>query len=507
MSKVSSNKRIAKNTLVLYIKLLISILINFISARLVLQALGASDYGLYNVVGGIVAMLNILGTAMIATSYRYMTVEIGKGENGNPNRMYNTVLVVHIIIAILLLIVGETLGLYYVNNYLNVPSDKIADATFVLHFSLIATVFSVISIPANGLIIAREKFVFTSIISIITDLLKLGVVVVLLYYWGNRLRLYALVLAAVHMITPIAYQVYCMKSDFRVICWNFNKNISDYKNILSFAWWIFIGACASIARTQGAAMIINFFFGTLLNAAFGLATQIFNATSQFTTTLRQAAIPQIMKGQVSGEEENSLNLVYKISRYSFLFMLIPAVPLIVCVEGMLNIWLGVPPVYTAIFIILMLLNGMLSNLAAGFDATIQATGRIRKNQIGYCLINLSLLPIIYVLYKLGFPPYSNAIVMCFLTILTVLFQCYIMNEVSSFKISKYVRETILPSGFTSIVIFVPLLLFYHYFNSSVKFTILGIVISVVWTVVVIFFLGLNLMEKNLIISFVKNKIK
>ena len=367
--------------------------------------------------------------------------------------------------------------------------------------------FSVISIPANGLIIAREKFVFTSIISIITDLLKLGVVVVLLYYWGNRLRLYALVLAAVHMITPIAYQVYCMKSDFRVICWNFNKNISDYKNILSFAWWIFIGACASIARTQGAAMIINFFFGTLLNAAFGLATQIFNATSQFTTTLRQAAIPQIMKGQVSGEEENSLNLVYKISRYSFLFMLIPAVPLIVCVEGMLNIWLGVPPVYTAIFIILMLLNGMLSNLAAGFDATIQATGRIRKNQIGYCLINLSLLPIIYVLYKLGFPPYSNAIVMCFLTILTVLFQCYIMNEVSSFKISKYVRETILPSGFTSIVIFVPLLLFYHYFNSSVKFTILGIVISVVWTVVVIFFLGLNLMEKNLIISFVKNKIK
>lgn len=506
MIEENANNKIVKNTIILYIKLIISIAINFISARLVLKLLGVSDYGLYSVVGGIVAMLNVLGTAMIATSYRYMAVEIGKGAKGDPNRVYNTVLFVHIIIAALVFVIGETLGLYYVKHFLNVSPDKVGDAAFVLHFSLITTVFTVLSIPAHGLIIAREKFVYTSVIAIISDVLKLGLIICLMFVGGNKLRLYASLLAIIHLLTPIAYQIYCRIKDSAVVSWKFNRNVGDYREVLNFAWWILIGAFASIAKTQGAAVVINLFFGTILNAAFGLAMQIFNATSQFTTTLRQAAIPQIMKGQVSGDEERSLGLVYKISKYSFLLMLLPGVPLIVCVNGVLKIWLGSPPEYTSIFIIFMLLNGMISNLAAGFDATIQATGKIRGNQIGYCIISISLVPIIYVLYKLGAPPYINVVVMCFLTLVTILFQCYIMKRVSDFNPQKYLKVTILPSVITMLAALLPLLICFQYFNSTISRTILGIVVSLVWTIIAVFMLGLSPYERNMIVSFIKNKV-
>lgn len=171
---MKDNKKIAVNTMLLYVKFIVTTAISLVMSRLVLQALGVSDYGLYSVVGGVVAMLNTLGASMVATSYRYMAVEIGKGKNGNPNRIYNTVVIIHIAIALLLLIIGETLGVFYVNNYLNVDSAKTSDALFIFHVSLFTTAFSVITIPMNGLIIAREKFLFTSIVEIMSAIAKIA---------------------------------------------------------------------------------------------------------------------------------------------------------------------------------------------------------------------------------------------------------------------------------------------------------------------------------------------
>lgn len=501
-----ANKRMAKNTIILYVKLIISIIINFVSARLILDALGASDYGLYNVVGGIVALFNILGTSMNVTSYRYMVVEIGKGENGSPNKIYNTIFIVHIVLALLLLIVGETIGVYYVNHFLNVPVEKIEDALFVLHFSLITTSVSLLSIPASGLIIARERFLFTSILTIVTDLLKLGVVLLIMGMVNNKLRIYVVLLAIVHVVTPIAYQIYCRIVDKDIVKFKINKKWSDYKELFSFVWWIFIGAFSSIVKTQGAAMIINVFFGTILNAAFGLANQIYNATSQFTTTLRQAFIPQIMKGQAAGEEERSLNLVYKISKYSYLFMMIPAIPLIICINGVLKIWLGTPPEYTDEFIVLMLINGMVTNLNAGFDASIQASGRIKNNQIGYCLINLSLLPILYILYSIGFPPYINVIIMIFCSVIFLVFQCTIMKKISAFSISNYIKVTLLPSLLTTVLAICPLFFIYRWANQCVSNTIIAAILCVIWTTTSIYILGFNSSEKTLIKNFVLSKI-
>jgi len=501
----SDNKRIAFNSVVLYVKLTISIVVGFVTARLVLDVLGASDYGLYNVVGGIVSLLNILGTSMVATSYRYMAVELGKGENGDPNKVYNTIFVVHLFLAIILLIVGETIGAFYVNHYLNVDSAKIPDALFVLHLSLLTTAFAVITIPLNGLIIAKEKFLFTSIVETASALTKLAMIIALMHMDGNKLRIYASFLAIIQLSIPLCYQVYCRIKDKDIVKWNVNKNVNDYKDMFGFAGWILLGAVACVGKTQGAAMIINFFFGTILNSAFGLASQVNNAVSQFTGSLSQAAVPQIMKNQ-KGNEQRSLQLVYAISRYSYLSMCMLAIPLLFCIDDVLFLWLGDNvPEYTSSFVIFMLINGMVSNLGAGFDATIQATGKIRKNQIGYSLIGLSLLPIIFVLYKLGFPPYINVIVMVFLTFLTLVFQFYILKELTSFEISEYLKQTISPCLSSTMTICLVLSLMKLIIpHDSVLSSLLFLVFCVLLTVTTIYYLGLNCREKSLVVDWVSS---
>ena len=504
---MNDKKRIALNTLVLYAKLIISIVISFMASRYVLKALGASDYGLYNVVGGVVAMMNLLATSMIATSYRYVAVEMGKGENGNVNKVYNTIFIIHVALALLLILIGETVGIYYVNNYLNVAVDKIPDAKFVLHLSLATTAFTVISIPADGLIVAREKFIYTSILKIVTSLLTLAICVYLCSYGENRLRLYAIVLAIIHLITPLGYQAYCWITCKDFVRFNLNKNIHDYLGVLSFTFWMFIGAIAHVGRIQGASIIMNLFFGTVINAAFGFASQVSQATGMFTSTLRQAAIPQIMKNQGGGNEEKSLQLVYVVSRFSFLLMLLPAVPLLFTVDYVLKLWLKNPPEFTGIFIVYLLINGLISNFGAGFDASIQATGKVRKNQIGYSLINLALLPAMYIAYKLfGAPVYANMIIMIVCTIITLLFQIYIMRQLTSFDLKIYLGQTVVPCLASIALAIVPLYYIRDWFGDSISSFVAFCTISEVYIGSVIFLVGLKKNERHMLWNYFDKKV-
>ena len=504
---MNDNKKIAFNTLILYAKLVITIVISFMVSRYVLKALGAADFGLYNVVGGIVAMMNLLATSMVATSYRFVAVELGKGENGNVNKVYNTILAIHVTLAGLLVLIGETAGIYYIHNYLNVAVEKIPDAVFVLRLSVWATVFTVVSIPADGLIIAREKFVYTAILKIATSLLSLLLVIYLNYYGGNRLRVYALVLALIHLITPIGYQIYCWLKMPECVRLHFNRNKKDYEEVLSFTGWIFVGTVASVGRIQGAAMIINVFFGTILNAAFGFASQVNHATGMFTSTLRQAAIPQIMKSQSAGNQDRSISLVYAISRFSFLLMLLPAMPLLFCMQDILKLWLKNPPEWTNVFASLLLINGMISNLGGGFDASIQATGKIRKNQIGYSIINLMILPIMYVLYKFGAPPYINVVVMIGSTVVTLVFQIYIMKSLTNFDLKIYAAKTLWPALKVVVLVLIPTIAFRQVYDSSFveMFVFSGIVFVI--TLLAVFFAGLSASERTAVLDMLKRKLQ
>lgn len=504
---MNDNKRILLNTGVLYVKLILTTIIGLVSSRLILSALGVDDYGLYSVVGGIVTFMNVIGTTMVSVSYRYIAVELGKGESGNPNKIYNTVYVIHLVIALCLILVGETIGLFYIDNYLNVDSSKIPDAEFVLHASLITTAFSVMSVPSNGLIIAREKFIFTSLTEISVAIMKLILVIWLGSYLGNRLRAFALIMAAITIATRLAYMLYCRKKDADIIKWNFNKNKKDYKDVFCFAWWSLFGAMAVMGKEQGAALIINFFFGTALNAAFGLASQVNRYILTFSRSLNQAAVPQIMKSYGGGNQDRSLNIVYAITRITALIMMIFIIPLVFCMEDVLKLWLKEVPNYTSIYATWMLINGFVMALGSGFDPCIQSTGNIRNNEIGYGLINLLLLPIIWVLYKLGYPPFINVIVMVFLSFCTRLFQIFILKKQTEFVIRKYLKVSIFPTLLTVVIAVVPLLILRIFWGHEVWQTLVFITICVLWTLLSIWIAGVNKKEKSMLLSFVNNKIK
>lgn len=503
---MNDNKKILYNTGILYLKLILSTIIGLYCSRLVLKALGVDDYGLYSVVGGIVTFMNVIGTTMVSVSYRYIAVELGKGESGNPNKIYNTVYVIHLVIALCLIIIGETVGLFYVDNYLNVDSCKIPDAEFVLHASLITTAVSVMSVPSNGLIIAREKFIFTSLTEIGVALMKLILVIWLGYFLGNRLRAFALIMAAITITMRLAYMFYCRKKDADIIKWNFNKNIKDYKDIFSFAWWSLFGAMAVMGKEQGAALIINFFFGTALNAAFGFASQVNRYILTFSRSLNQAAVPQIMKSYGGGNQDRSLNLVYAITRITALIMMVFIIPLVFCMEDVLRLWLKEVPEYTSIFATWMLINGFVLALGSGFDPCIQSTGKIRNNEIGYGFINLLLLPIIWVLYKLGYPPYINVIVMVFLSFCTRIFQIFILKRLTDFEIKKYLTVSVLPTLWTVVIAVVPLVFLRVIWGHRVWQTLVFIILSMFWTIFSIWIVGVNKKEKMMVLSFVKKKI-
>ena len=504
---MNDNKTIAINTIVLTIKLVITIVCSFVVSRLILQALGADNYGLYNVVGGIVSMLALISASMVATSYRYIAVEQGKGEQGNPQKVYSTLMLIHLTLAILLMLVGEPLGAFYINNYLNVTSASISDAHFVFVFSLIATFFSIIVVPSNGLLIAEEKFIPISIIEVVRYLLNIVMAIVLLYFMGNRLRLYALLMAVLNIGTCLSFIIYCKRKYPTIVEFKLNKNKKDYMQITSFTGWMFIGATAVVGRTQGVAMVINLFFRNSINAAFGIATQIGNAAQQFTNTLRQSVTPQIMKNQ-SDNSIRSLSLVYAISRYSYLIMLVLSVPLILCMDTVLLLWLGsdnIPP-FTAVFSIFLLIDGLLACLRSGFDASIQASGRVRKNQIGYTIINISIIPIVYILFKIGLPAYMNVIVGVVLCIITNIFQAFIMRELTDFNFVDYWNKTVLPSIISTFFSFIPMIGLRHFWGDDITSVIIFAIVSLVWTSTVVFFVGISRWERTSILEHCKSKI-
>lgn len=302
---MNENKKIAFNSVILFVRLCIVSIISLISARFVLQALGASNYGLYNVVGGIVALLNVVNTAMITTTYRYIAYELGKGDNGNPNKVFNSSLVIHVMFGIIILIIGLSLGEWYVNNYLNVPVGSLSSALFVLRVSIFTTMVSTVLVPYQGLLVAFEKFYVSAVIDIIPQCMKLVAVFALCYAVGDKLRIYALIMMGYTLVSSALFLLYSYRYYYLTCRLKINKDWKLYREMFSFSGWILFGACSSVGKTQGSAIIINYFFGTIVNAAFAVANQVENFILMFSRMLNQAAVPQITKSFSSGKDKLS----------------------------------------------------------------------------------------------------------------------------------------------------------------------------------------------------------
>lgn len=500
---MGNNKRIAINSIVIFARLCIVSIIGLLSSRFVLQALGASDYGLYNVVGGLVIMLNVLNTSMITTTYRYIAYEMGKGGAGNPNKIFNTSLAIHVGLALFFVIVGGIIGLWYINNYLNVAPAKLADARFVFFLSLITMAINTIFIPHQGLVVALEKFSITAIFEIISRIVAFVGVVYLLTYSGNKLRLYSILMLIASAVQYFLIYGYTYLHSLSIIRFHFYRDRNLYKEMISFSGWILFGASASVGRSQGRAIIINYFFGTLVNAAYGIASQIESYVQMFARSLNQAAVPQITKSFSGGDKRHSEKLASYISKYTFILMSLAVFPLMLEVDFVLDVWLKEVPEGAALFCQLMMLGGLIGCMGEGIPALVQATGKIKFFQIIMSTISLLGLPIAIVFFALGAPAYFILIISCFTSLLNAVVRLVLLKRILNMNIMNFIKTSYLRMFYISC----PLGVAYFLYDSS-SYTmaehVYGILALELLLVLSILFLGIDKDERRLVAQYIYN---
>lgn len=497
---MNDNKKIAFNSIIIFVRLCLSTVISLAVARYVLQALGVSDYGLYNVVGGIVTILNVVNTAMVSTTYRYIAFELGKGEIGQPNKIFNASFLIHFCFAILIVILSVTIGEWYLNTYLNVTEGKLPDAKYVFRISVLTTVISTILVPYRGLLVAFEKFSVSAVIEIVAQLFRLGGVIALLFISGNKLRIYSLVMMAYILVESVGYLLFSYQHYLKIVTLKLYRDIKLYKEMLLFSWWIMFGAVASTSRTQGSAIIINIFFGTIVNGAFAVARQVDNFIQMFARSLNNAAIPQITKNFSGGNELRSIKLASYISKYTFILMTLVAFPVMLEMEFLLKIWLKHVPEGATIFCKLMVLEGLIGCMGEGIPALIQASGKIKYFQLILSTMSILGLPISFVFYKLGFDPYTISVIYCIISLIVAIVRLYLMKWVLNMDIKYFVKTSYLRMFYITC----PLVLVYLFYNPS-SFTvwqhILGIICSEFFLIIVISLLGIDKEEKRIITGY------
>ena len=404
-----NNKRIAKNTLLLYARMLLMMLVSLFTSRVILQVLGIEDYGVYNVVGGIVSMFAFINGGMVAATQRYITFELGSGNKERLQRVFSTSLQIHAMISILIVILGETVGLWFLQEKLVIPEDRMIAAMWVYQCSIIVCVLNIMSIPYNADIVAHEKMSAFAMISVVEVVLKLLVVYLLMLFPFDKLIVYAILLLAVQFSIRLVYAAYC-KRHFEESSYIHRWNSDLIKEMLGFAGWSFWGSLAVILYTQGINMMLNVFFGPIVNAARGIAIQVQSAVLQFVMNFQMALNPQITKSYAAGNLDQMHSLMFRSARFSFLLLFFIALPVLLETNFLLTLWLKTVPDHTVIFAQIMLCISLVYTTANPCIIANQATGKVKVYQAVVGGILLAILPISYIVLKMGAPAYSVFIV-------------------------------------------------------------------------------------------------
>ncbi len=398
-----NNARIAKNTAFLYVRMLLTMLITLYTSRVVLERLGVDDFGIYSVVGGIVSMFTIISASLTSAISRFLTYELGKKRNENLTRVFSTSVIIQIFLSIIVIVLIETIGVWFLNNEMNIAKERIIAANYVLQCSVVTFVINMLSVPYNAAIIAHERMKVFAYISFLEVTLKLGVAFLLFLTFFDSLIMYAILIAVTSLIVRIAYGIYC-KVNFVECKVKYEVDKSLLKEMLSYSGWNFIGSSSAILRDQGVNVIMNLFCGTAVNAARAIAIQINHAVSSFSSNFMLAVNPQIIKSYASGEIDYMLNLAFRSSRFSYCLLFCLSLPLLMEMPFVINMWLTTIPPDTVVFARLILLFGMSESLSLPLQYVNQATGKIRNYQLTVGLIQLMNFPVAYLLLWLGLKP-------------------------------------------------------------------------------------------------------
>lgn len=439
-------KKVVFNTVVLYAKVLISLAISLITIPMVLHALGQSDYGLYNLVGGIVAMLAFLNTSMSVSTQRFMSVAMGEGNIEKIKRVFNVNIRLHLLLGIVIVIGLELIGLFAFDR-LNIEPDSVYRAKIIFQFLIVSFFTNIVCVPFNGVINAREDMLVFSIIGLIQSLLNLGVAALLSRVSVDKLLVYGLGMMSVHIIIFLLTFFFVRKAypEYKINLREYkDKNL--FKETFGFVGWNLFGAVALMTRNQGTAVVVNLFFGTVVNASYGVAHHINSAMSHFSSTFQKAINPQLMKSEGMNNRNRLHSISFISSKFGVLALCIFAIPIILEMPTILDLWLkkDIPP-YTIQLSRLVLLLSIVTQYSSGLMSSIQAVGKIRRYQIVMGIVLLLNLPIAYLLLKKGYPVYYTTVAFVLMEMCSFVIRLFMARHLTGTKIASFLKEVVCPT--------------------------------------------------------------
>jgi len=498
-----NSKRIAKNTLLLYVRMLFIMAVNLYMSRVVLNTLGVVDFGIYNVIAGVVAMFAIISGSLSAAISRFITFELGRGNLSKQKAIFSSSITIQVAIAVVILIVAELIGPWFLNNKMNIPADRILAANWVLQCTIFSFCFTLIGVPFNASIIAHEKMSAFAYISILEVLLKLAVVYALLISPIDKLISYAILLLVVVIFIQSIYGIYCrVKFEECRMSFSFDRDL--LKKMTGFAGWNFIGSSASILRDQGVNIVINLFCGPVVNAARGVAMQICHAVTGFVNNFMTALNPQITKSYATGDFDYMNTLVFKGARFSFYLLLILSLPIFLETELIMDLWLkGMVPEHSIMFVRLILIFTLIESVSGPLITLMLATGNIKKYQIIAGGTNMMNLPISYILLRwCGFAdfPEITFIVAIIISVLVLLCRLYLLKEMVNLDVQRFTKEVLVNVVLVSLIsAFAPVCIHLMCGNSVIEI-ILEIFVCFIFSALTILFVGCNKEERAMIYS-------
>lgn len=495
----SNNKRIAKNTLMLYARMLMLMLVGLYTSRITLNALGVEDYGIYNVVGGIVTMFSILSGSLSAAISRFITFELGRNDLEKLKNVFSSAITIQIILSLIIVLLAETVGLWFLNNKLVIAADRMIAANWVYQLSILTFVLNLISLPYNATIIAHERMSAFAYISIFDVFSKLLVAFSIYHSPFDKLIHFSLLLAILAIINRMIYAIYC-KRQFAECVIRFKYDHNLLKQMFSFAGWNFIGASSSVLRDQGGNIILNLFYGSTVNAARAIAIQVSSHIQSFVSNFMTAINPQITKSYASGDYNYMMSLIYKGARFSYYILLILSLPVIINAQYILTIWLGIVPDHTVTFIQLVLIFAMSESLANPLVTAMLATGKIRNYQLVVGGLQMMNLPLSYIFLRFGYPPESIFVIAIFVSVCCEMARLFMLRNMINLSISSFLHKVYFNVIFVTIIAsIIPIALSVILPNNFVGF--IGSCIScVISTSISILFIGLSKSEFNFITS-------
>ncbi|MFW5886129.1 MAG: hypothetical protein ACOCUL_00090 [Bacteroidota bacterium] len=500
-----NNKRIAKNTGMLYIRMMLTMLISLYTSRIVLKILGIEDYGIYNVVAGIVTMFSFMNNALGTSTSRFLTFELGKEDFPKLKKVFRSAFSIHVLFAIIIFILLETIGLWFINNKLVIPSERLYAANWIYQFSIINSVIRILQVPLTASIIAHERMNIYAWLGIFDVVMKLIVVLLLSYSGIDKLITYGFLLAVISGLLFTIYHFYCKKKfveyNLQLI---FEKPL--LKEMLNYSGWSFIGSFANIMKLQGINIILNIFFGPAVNAARGVAYQVNHAVNSFTQSFTIAINPQIIKNYASGDISTMMILLVRGVKFSYFLLLILGLPIILEAEFILNLWLVEVPKFAVIFTRLVIINSLLESFTFVLGASIQATGKIKWYQImvgGFLLMNL---PVSYLFLKMGYPPQTTLIISIILAFFALMLRIILIKmNIPRFPVKEIFNKVFLVAVIVTVIaISAPLYILNSLETGWTRFVIISVA-GFITTSIAIWIFGLNKNERTFIFNYILKK--